>query len=238
MSMTQRKLFGILAVLALAASPVLGAPITAIDLFSTGVAPAVPGGNDLHYVFNTDGAPVTPVAASVVPNAGIPATPPYVWNVSALAGGTSAWIAPLANVADLSTPTAAVTYEYWTTFDLTDYNSNSVIITGNWMADNYGQIKLNSANLPGAGATIADGLGAYTTWHPFEIKKATSPGLLAGENTLKFSVTNAFVSGVNPSGLRVQFDSTFDEGVGVPEPGTLALLGGGLLALGFFRRRR
>ena len=64
-----------------------------------------------------------------------------------------------------------------------------------------------------------------------------------GLNTLTFAVTNKWIANnaINPTGVRVEFTSITGDLApieGIPEPGTLVLLGGGLLALGFFRRRR
>jgi hypothetical protein len=70
----------------------------------------------------------------------------------------------------------------------------------------------------------------------------TISGLTSATNTLNFAVTNTWykAGAPNPTGVQVLFNPTFTGGdlAGIPEPGTLVLLGGGLLALGFFRRRR
>lgn len=229
-----RRVFAGLAMLALGVSSVLAGPISDISLFSSGVnasGVALLSGNDPHYLYNGALVPV-------VPTSGIPGGA-FPW---LLVNTTSAWIAPLANVAAMTT-TADTLYTYTTTFNLTGYNLASVIITGQWAADNFGEMYLNATSNAAVDTIVMQHPESYSTWHAFTINSG-SAGLIAGPNTLLFQTTN-WHAGVgsltsNPGGVRVEFASTFTGTLDseIPEPGTLALLGGGLLALGFFRRRR
>jgi len=65
---------------------------------------------------------------------------------------------------------------------------------------------------------------------------------VSGTNTLEFTVPNYDGDGASssggPTGLDVAASVTYGEGAApIPEPGTIALLGTGCLALGFLRRR-
>jgi hypothetical protein len=93
---------------------------------------------------------------------------------------------------------ASGTYVYQMTFNLPC--TNNVIILGQWAVDNNGAILLNGNPTPVATLT-GGGSGNFTTWHPFTI----TTGLVAGQNTLDFSVTNV---GAGPTGLRVELSGT------------------------------
>jgi hypothetical protein len=208
-------------VLTLAAYPTFAGSIVDIGLFDTGT---VSTGTDPHYTILGGGA-----ASVVVP---VPA-PPWVANSS-----DSRWISDRTNVYGVTT-TVDVNYTYWTTFDLSNYVLSSVVITGNWAVDDFGAIHLNGSATPLAGTVIAFDAGGsqYSGMHSFTIN--TASGLVQGINMLAFGVNNKGQPGdFNPSGLRVEFTGFQGTLSGIPEPGSMVLMGGGLLALGVFLRRR
>lgn len=64
-------------------------------------------------------------------------------------------------------------------------------------------------------------------------------GFTSGLMALDFVVYNSVFTGLNPSGLRVDIISaTADNDTGIPEPTTVSLIGLGLAAIGFIRRKR
>jgi hypothetical protein len=225
-----RKLFAVLAMLGVATCPMFAGSITEIDLFSTGM----PGG-----VYTMSGAATGPAAVA----AGVGA--PWLANDT-----NSVWIAPTTTTfsgAGTVIP-PDVNYTYATTFDLTGYDlTKPISITGRWAVDDYGAIHMNGNPVYLAGTLIAfDAGGAqYNSWHGFTIDSSVVGvggfGFLQGVNTLAIGVNNKgdAVLAVNPTGVRVEFTGftgTLADAA-IPEPGTLVLLGGGLLALGLFRRR-
>ena len=100
---------------------------------------------------------------------------------------TGKWIAP----GDAFDTGARGWCKFRTTFDLTGLDPATARIDGMWTCDQYGSIQLNWTE---TGNTLSD--GGYTALH-------------------QFSVTNAFVSGVNTLDFRVYFP---DGGAGVIAP--------------------
>ncbi len=219
-----RKLFTILLMLGVATLPVFAGAITDLGLFNTGSAGWQVGG-------------VAATTATTLPGGGNP------WAVNT---GTSSWISTQADVTAITNGTSqGDPYSY--TFQFTvpsKYTLSSIVIAGKWALDDYGTGSIGGtvfSSMPDGGSHFLQSAFDSQT---FSITSAN--GLVLGANTLTFLVTNKWQSqsgsGVsNPTGLRVEFTSITGDLApepGIPEPGTLVLLGGGLLALGFFRRRR
>jgi hypothetical protein len=161
----------------------------ALPVFSTGVddnGEVLAGGSvDPHYALiqSADamfGGPDAIVVSQIAENY-------WVANSS-----TSKWLAPSPNQAypGADPCNASGTYVYRTSFDLTGYNLDSVLISGRWAADNQGtDIRLNGASL---GITV----GGYNNLASFTI----GSGLVASVNTLDFEILDYGC----PNGLRVE----------------------------------
>jgi hypothetical protein len=195
------------------------APVT--TLYNTGVnnvGNVLANGtlNDPHYSLVSVAGGTTQTVVRTA--AGGYPIPPYIGDNS-----LSAWIGPN-NAADLSGPVGV--YDYRTTFDLTGFNLSTVSIAGLWSTDNNGlDILINGVSL------------GYTTsftqfsagWAAF----AVNSNFVAGINTLDFIVSN----GGGPTALRTQLTAS-GELQAVPEPESIALLGLGLVAISFARKRK
>jgi hypothetical protein len=136
------------------------------------------------------------------------------------------WISPQAN-SNVSVP--AGSYTYRTTFDLTGFDLQTVLLGATVAADNAVRIVLNGKD---TGIFFPD----FTKTQFFDLSKK---GLLAGVNTIDFVVINAADS---PSGLLVRLQGFGTQGGtlpgDVPEPATLLLVGSGLTALAVRARRK
>jgi len=218
-----RKLLTILVMFGVVTCPVFAGVITDLGLFNTGTSS------------NWQVGGVTATTATTIPG---------VWAAN---NSTSSWISTQANAALIADgASAAPAYEYTLQFTVpAKYLLSSIVIGGRWALDDYGAASIGStAILPSMPDLVT--IGHYTesrvATQVFSITSAS--GLALGLNTLKFAVTNKWqgLGNINPTGVRVEFTSITGDLAAVdpviPEPGTLVLLGGGLLALGFFRRRR
>jgi hypothetical protein len=220
-----RKLLTILTLLGVVTCPVFAGSITDLGLFNTGMSSnwKVGGG-----------------AVSSVPDAHRPG--PWAPNTP----GTSNWISTVADADHMVQGSGDTVSNYTMPFTVPSvWDLSTIVITGRWALDDYGTASVGSTVFA-ARANASPGPFYYSA-AALSAQTFTISGLTSATNTLTFAVTNKHQdpalnpSGINPSGLRVEFDPEFSGRLiptGIPEPGTLALLGGGLLALGFFRRRR
>jgi len=154
---------------------------------------------------------------------------------------SSAWITP-SN--DQNGQYINGTSNYFSTqFNLTGPPSLAQI-SGFWLADDYGSgIFLNGVSVGQASLPAFGGLGGPMV--PFNITQG-NPGMgqaffTPGQNTLTFGVVNDATNhgqlnnpATSPTGVRVLFTSATDS---VPEPGTMLLMGGGLIGIGLLARR-
>jgi hypothetical protein len=134
---------------------------------------------------------------------------------------TGLWVGPQAGGNE--TTDAPGLYIYTESFDLSNYNLGSVVLTGAFAADDSAEIFLNG---------VDTGIGT-STFSSLTALNITS-GFLQGLNTLAIDVTNGPGATGNPSGLFVELSGT---GTVLPEPASFAFMGAGLAVLGFFGRR-
>ena len=134
---------------------------------------------------------------------------------------TYQWIGPQAGGNE--TNDAPGLYVYTETFDVTNYYLASVVLSGQFAADDGAEIFLN-------GVDTGIGTSTFQTLTAFSL----TSGFVQGLNTLTIDVTNGPALTGNPSGLVVELSGT---GTVLPEPASFAFMGLGLAALGFFGRR-
>ena len=144
----------------------------------------------------------------------------------------SRWITPTPTAADSVDPRNDGFYQYSETFDLTAAQAAGASFTGQFAADN-GILWIKVNNTAILGSDDGPSLGGFSSWTDFA---ANSSVFQAGENTVTFDVDNFAQDGGNPSGLRVEFQSSTVGGV--PEPATWALMIGGFGGMGAMLRRR
>lgn len=210
-------LLGALTALALAVPPCFANSIT---IYGTGAGQGSNGQVDAHY---------TLVSA---PTGAGPAytTPAYPGWVSPPSG--TQWINPYVIIQDAP----GGNYDYRTTFDLTGLNPNTAVLMGSWAADNSGEILLNGLEAAGTGIGITGDEGfkhltAFTVIGNISWLE-DGHGFLPGLNTLDFIVNNEESS---PTGLLVDITGTASP---APEPGSLLLMGSGIVGLAGVLRRR
>jgi len=208
------------------------------DLYNTGVvsddefglnAVLVANGQaDPHYQFVT--GPQSP-PASILPQAQVQANHP-AWTAN---GPNSKWIGVTGNGTNnvAGTDTTNPYYVYETTFTIpTRVDPSTAHLAGYWFADNHG----------GATDILVNGISTGLSVAPFN---APLPGTYfqiddsryfqTGLNTLTFRVINP--GGDNPHGLRVNQLVGWVDTV-IPEPSTFLIWSLGLIALGWYGRRR
>jgi len=173
---------------------------------------------DLHWTVDGGTAYVTNLSNGQFPE-------PYWLGVSA--GDPSAWISPSPDYSDYGSDRPDTTYDFQTTFDLTGYNPATTSLMFRYMVDN----DLTAVEVNGTAVSFAGG-ASYAAWSRYSTISGANL-FSSGVNTLDFLVYNAPGLSGNPSGLRVELS-----GENTPEPGSLALIGSGILLFGGLLRRK
>ncbi|HWQ92727.1 MAG TPA: immunoglobulin domain-containing protein [Clostridia bacterium] len=160
-------------------------------LHNTGVdgsgTPLPPAAADPFWklTINPDGQPGDAIVGDSVPG---------VWMGNNTA---SKWIGPRAELGNAGI--AAGSYLYRTTFDLSGRDTNTVIISGRWSADDGGTaVYINGATVS---VPLAAGFGG---WTGFTLTTNTT-SFLPGTNILEFAVNNG---SAGPTAVRVEFTQT------------------------------
>jgi len=157
--------------------------------------------------------------------------PAGVWE-AALPGST--WIGEAATAGPGGTNPPSGFYTFTTTFNSSGNYTGSITVE----ADDTTAVFLNGSMIIGEGALggdlhCADGVPNCRVTDTVNISGAT------GANTLTFVVQQAGLQepGADPSGM--DFDGTINVAASVPEPGSLMLLGTGVLSsMGMLLRRK
>jgi hypothetical protein len=151
---------------------------------------------------------------------------------------TSQWISPRGSETTDSDPwSASVPYIYQESFNLTGLALSSVVITGQWSADNYGYIEVNGTQVTlGTAGNITNAAGQFSSFTSF-VLNSSNASFVSGANTIEFVVFNSSSGGPDVTGLNVDIESDSANSA-TPEPASIGLTGLGLAALAFFARRR
>jgi len=150
------------------------------------------------------------------------------------AGQSGVWVAPTAIQGGISSTTEHGTTVYQVTFDLTGLNPATAVLTMNLTADDWVSVTLNGTSIfnPTPSNAWTSAYGTFTV----------GSGFNSTTNTLVFTVDNFSGDGSTntggPTGLDVAANVTASPLSTVPEPGTLALLGTGLMAVAARIRKR
>jgi hypothetical protein len=156
------------------------------------------------------------------------------WLKDGSSGSTSEWVSPKAIEQSADPNSSTTPYVYQETFDLTGLNWATVVITGEWSADNYGDIVVNGTEVTtGVDGSIPNAAGEFKSFTSFTLNSANA-GFLPGLNTIQFDVFNNSSGSPDVTGINVDILSATANPT--PEPATFGIMGAGLLALGFLRR--
>jgi hypothetical protein len=110
-----------------------------------------------------------------------------------------------------------------------------VVISGEWSADNYGDIVVNGTEVTtGVDGIIANGSGAYTSFTDF-VLNSSNANFVTGTNVIQFDVFNTPGGLFNVTGLNVDIQSAQVDPT--PEPATFGFMGLGLVAIEVLRRK-
>ena len=188
-------------------------------LFNTGV-------NDAHVLLG-DGATdthysISPSWIAIAVNNPPPAYPgAWILNSDSPA---SRWITPTVEPGPSVSDTI---YQLTLNFTIgAGLDPATASFSGRWATDNSGDVFLNG------GLVSLGHSNTFNAWSPF----SAISGFVAGLNTLDFYVTNLAFNQTNPTGLRVEFQSS--SVTAIPEPEIYAMLAAGLGLMGFVARRR
>lgn len=193
---------------------------TISGLVSTGYGLSA-GSIDYNYAFSrVQGSAFGTTTSSgtygvVTSNGSYPLTSNTYWPLNTAA---SSWLTPTAvqgTSFDRNTGVDGI-YNWTLQFDLTGKDASTAQMSLKWFADDLGKMYLN-------GVEVTQGA---SNWEVFSV----NAGFVDGVNSLRFEVTNYNSPFTNPTGVRVEFISSYVSAV--PEPSTHAMLLAGMGALG------
>lgn len=199
------------------------------------------GGTDGNYVLESGpgGSVPSPTAPVVTDGSlGIFSTFPFSsgdWTRDNSEGfDTSEWISPDAHETSSNPNSSSVPYVYSETFNLTNVVLSTVVIIGQWTADNYGDIYINGNEVTtGVDGALANVAGNFMSFTSFVLNNANIGSFLnPTTNTISFEVFNNPNGSPDVTGLNVDIISA-----NTPEPATFGFVGLGLAAVGLVRRR-
>jgi hypothetical protein len=204
----------ILFTIALGAIQALASPI---NIFNTGSVVSL--GMDQNWTIDGGNAYVTDTSGF-----------PFIAAAWLGDDATSSFISPQPSYTGSATDTPDTVFKFDTTFNLPSYAV--AFLDLRFLVDNHVNTVLLNGHDLGISYASATGGDTFNVWSP---TYTVNRYFQAGTNTLELQVYNAGGTTGNPAGLRVEFLDSF---VGVPEPGTLASLAGGIGLIALFLRRK
>jgi hypothetical protein len=190
-------------------------PTTPISgLYDTGAGVTTSGAADVHYALSSASTSSTQGHVATTSNF------PFPYWLADSASSASHWITPTASQGQSFDPSANGTYTWDLKFDLTGFNASTAAFAGKFAADNSAIAYLNGTQI-GTSNNLSN-------WSTFA---ATSNLFVAGVNDIQFVVTNFAQNGGNPTGLRVEFDTSSVSPVPEAEEWAMMLVGLGLIGV-------
>jgi hypothetical protein len=215
----------------------------AVTLYSTGfaagsrVTQVAAGGNDGNWTLESDPGANSPFSPFVTDGSSAPSFPfgSPGWTSDT---ASSQWVSPEASETSSDPNSLAVPYVYQQTFSLVGVVPSSLVITGQWSADNFGFIEINGHQVVvGTDGNITNVGGQFESFTTFVLNNANIGSFLtAGSNTIQFDVFNTANGTPDVTGVNVDIESVTSTESSAPEPATFGFIGLGLAAIGFARK--
>lgn len=206
-----------------------------ITIYNTGVnssgmplapnVPGVPNILDSHFIVSSGPGSATWFATNYL-------TPYYNDITSSARWIAPATLVPSAGALDPLLVQDAGTYQLVQFFNVPLASISFATLSGVFAADNCATITLNTTLLATTGGTCVDFLNGSSNFTGVTPFSATTSAFNPGLNTLRINLRNDG----GPAGLYVSFTNAAAEGSNVPEPGTYAAMGSGLVLLALLRR--
>jgi hypothetical protein len=214
-----------------------------IDVYSTGytagggseVIPTLADGN--WTLVSGPGNSVTSPFAPYVTFGSLLSQFPFssgAWLKNNSFGSSSEWVSPFAIEQSNNPYSSTVPYVYQETFTLAGLNLSSIVIDGQWSADNYGYIVVNGTEVTtGTDGIIPNSPGQFKSFTNF-VLTSSNADFVQSTNVIQFDVFNTSTGSPDVTGINVDFlSATADP---APEPATFGIMGCALVSLGVLRR--